>query len=156
LYQRPDIKEGLCSYIEKNINLNDNNEKEIIMKKIILAGLLILAMSLPCLASQAGIEIKKDVNGGYLWSTPVVMDTTANMPFLPKVYVTATPIFTSPRGDVFKLNHSRFDLAVGSGIKLLKGDLEFETGMTYWWAGNSQGIGEGAEWNNAVRYYWTW
>lgn len=113
-----------------------------------------------CSANQFGFEVEKDVNGGYEVSMPVVIDMQSQLPFLPKAYFKGSPIFTAPRGDFFQqinnLNHSRFDAVIGGGITLLGGNLELETGLTHWWAGNSQGIPEGTEWDNTFRYYWVW
>jgi hypothetical protein len=123
------------------------------MKKLI--GLIIcLLLAGAVSASQFGVEVEKAVNGGYEVSAPVVLDAQSKLPFLPKAYLKAAPIFTSPRSDVTRLNHSRMDMVVGGGITLFKGNLEFETGASYWWAGNDQGIPEGWEWCNSIRYYW--
>lgn len=111
-------------------------------------------MITPCFANRVGVELQKDVNGGYQLGVPVVVDMQARLPFLPKAYVKGNPIFTAPRGDATKMNHSRFDATLGGGITLFGGQLEFETGATYWWAGNDQGIPEQLEWTNAARYYW--
>ena len=111
-------------------------------------------------ANLIGIEVAKDVNDGYAISTPVVINAESQLPFLPKAYVKVAPIFTAPRGELISslknANHSRLDTTVGSGITLFGGNLEFETGATYWWAGNSSGIPEGWVWNNAARFYWEW
>ena len=126
---------------------------------IILFSILILEQGISY-SSQFGFEAKKAVNGGYEVSMPIIVDVQGDYMFNPKVYFKGTPIFTAPRGELFKelgsLNHLRFDGVVGGSIILLGGHLELETGFSYWWAGNDYGIPEGMDWDNAVRYYFQW
>lgn len=124
---------------------------------------LILVLGFMCSASYAneiGIGVTKDVNGGYEITTPVMMDAQSQLPFLPKAYLKISQVFSAPRGEFISslksANHSRLDGVIGSGITLLGGNLEYEIGFTYWQAGNSQGIPEGYEGNNAVRYMFRW
>ena len=128
------------------------------MKKVIGLVLGFVLMGSVCFANQVGMEVKKDVNGGYEIATPIVLDAKSQLPFLPKAYLKISQVFTAPRGEFISslksANHSRLDGVIGSGITILGGNLEYEIGFTYWQAGNSQGIPEGYEGNNAVRYYW--
>jgi len=128
------------------------------MKKMIALVLgLFLVGSVAC-ANSVGVDIYKDVNGGYTVSSPVVIDAQSSLPFLPKAYIRFAPIFTAPRGNFSpsSLNHSRMNFVVGSQITLLGGQLGWETLMDYWWAGNSQGMPEGWVWGNNFSYKFTW
>ena len=126
----------------------------------LIVGLMMMSAAGASGASQFGVEIEKAVNGGYEIATPIMLDAKAQLPFLPKAYLKVSPIFTAPRGEFISslksANHSRLDTVIGSGIVILGGNLEFETGATYWWGGNSSGVPEGWEMNNAVRYYFEW
>jgi hypothetical protein len=130
------------------------------MKRKVALVLCLLVIGSVAFANQFGVEVKKSVNDGFEVSMPVKIDAQSKLPFLPKAYLSATPIFTAPRGDFFEkmksLNHSRMDAVIGGGIKLFGGDLELETGASYWWAGNNEGVPEGIVWNNAFRYVWNW
>jgi len=112
----------------------------------------------PAIATRVGVRVEKAVNDGYELTAPVEVALNSQLPFLPKAYFKFQPVFTSPRGEFFSslsgLNHERYDAVIGSGITLLGGNLEFETGISYYVAGNSAGLAEQAILNNAVNFYY--
>jgi len=126
--------------------------------KKFLVLLMVLMLTVPVFANKIGVEVKKDVNDGYVVSMPIDMDAQAQLPFLPKAYLKTACVFTAPRGEFIgsmkSLNHSHFDATIGGEITILEGKLQLETGARNYWGGNDAGIAEGLYWNNSARYFY--
>ena len=105
------------------------------MRKLLVGLLVVLCLVGMASAAKVGIEVKKDVNDGYVVALPVNLDVQSQLPFLPRAYLDTECVFTAPRGEftnsMQSLNHSYFEAIIGSEITLLGGKLQLETCLLY-------------------------